>query len=547
MQISAGVAVTLLAMGISFWEKAGAAALSESDVGRIKERSGFSEYYLRGQSVRPVRVGVFDKGFEGYLKEIGKTLPSNTQYHEGPIKLTEPETNHGTVMAQLLVSLLTDSMRSRQFLDEIHLFNVHGFSNFKFAIEKAIAEKLDLILYAEVWDYGGNNDGKGFFNFLVNKAIDSGIVWINAAGNFRNSTFNAPITTIGDDWIKLPCANSTIEVRCQAPRGQLCSLRAVLSWNDFKDDILEGTEYDLDLLLTDDMQNRVAASQLTQSANRDENREGFSKYPREIITIDVPTGLYLFKIKNKSKNFKDVHRLRLSASGNGIEFPKHCKSNGQLNRTENESILNPADNPRAITVGASDLAASSISVRLKKPELLTSSILHVDSEELRGSSIAAAVVSAGAGIVRSMNPLANRKVMVRLLSNREEHFLELGFTYTGPGCFFQFPGGIRWPHLQEAFRRNAILVDTTGGPKLLVEFDPWTLAPYLRRYRIDDIFYAQPNGFGMFPREMINRLPFGTLEIFQGLRSSICRPENGDLNSGLVNHRGEEFRLPPLY
>src|SRR5690606_5114880 len=108
---------------------------------------------------------------------------------------------------------------------ELHLYHTYGYSNLKAAVEDAIKRKVDIVLYSQTWEYGGNFNGRGFINALVNKALDSGILWINNAGNFGRSTFNAPVRSGKDSWVELPGKNSSVEIRCaKNPLGK-CSLR----------------------------------------------------------------------------------------------------------------------------------------------------------------------------------------------------------------------------------------------------------------------------------------------------------------------------------
>jgi hypothetical protein len=133
--------------------------------------------------------------------------------------------------------------------------------------------KADIVLHSIVRDYGGNFDGGGFFNKQVNRAVETGTLWFNAAGNFGKSAYNVrSIQTGNDDWVKMPGPNSSLPIRCkpQAP-VTTCNTRIVLSWNDFSDDVNARTDKDLDLVLTDDMLNVIQVSALVQSVDDDIN------------------------------------------------------------------------------------------------------------------------------------------------------------------------------------------------------------------------------------------------------------------------------------
>lgn len=509
-----------------FFPLAKSVTLLKSDIERIQKQVGFIKYYKNPSPQKKLKIAVFDKGFLGFEQEIGKTLPQQTYFHQGPVEQPPMDTTHGTVMAQVLITLLTDHLKIVSLIPELHLYDVRGFSNFKEAVKSSIENKIDLILYSEILEYGGNFDGSGFFNQVVNSAINSKIIWVNAAGNFRNSTYNSFIKNASDEWVHLPCQGERLEIRCHLRNDEHCSLRVVLSWNDFKDDPNVGTPFDLDLLLLDDMFNYVASSQLIQSVDGNENLPNHSKYPREIIESQIGRGIYFLKIKNRSKNFDRSHQLRLSISGSGIELPPFCKSSSIKNRTDDETVHIPADNPQIITVGAFDSPDSSYSIRLQKPEFLTISSITVDNHLITGSSIAAAVVAAGVSLVKAYNPKIDSDNLRSLVSKSRYDFQRLGFDFTRPGCFEPLPNFFRWPpHVQNLIERGGVCVQTTRGAKILVNFDPIVLTQNLNRHDPLDVIAAVPIGFYLFPRilDLQNRLPPGAIEIFEGSYSLICQ------------------------
>ena len=148
-------------------------------------------------------------------------------------------------MAELLYGVLTDDGKASAFEPaEFHLYNTYGFSNLQAAVNDVIARKIDLVLYAQNWEYGGNLDGHGFIDAVVGEATQAGILWINSTGDFGETTFNSPVRAGADGWASLPDPNQSVEIRCnqdpQNPQAK-CPLRLVLSWNDFKDDPNAGT------------------------------------------------------------------------------------------------------------------------------------------------------------------------------------------------------------------------------------------------------------------------------------------------------------------
>lgn len=472
---------------------------------------------------RAVRIAVLDKGFHGARQEIGRTLPSNTRMFDGPVATPDDLTSdHGLRMAQIVTSLITDDLRSANRLD-LRLYNTYGFTNLQASIRQAIADKVDIILYSEVWEYGGNLDGRGFINAEVNRALNAGILWFNAAGNFALTTYNSGIRTLAEDWVELPDTNRALKLVCKAPQGRKCAAKVVLSWNDFKDSSEPGTDKDLDLALTDDLLNIRRTSTLRQSADQAENRPGYTKYPREIVSDELEPGSYYIRVKNISKNFGAKDRLRISADGEFLEIPSGDRA---------ENLPTPADNPGVITVGASDSDRSSRSVKLGKPDVLTiSSIKLEDGSEFRGSSNANAIAAAVAGMTFLQRGSLDRATFLKLHAHDEDWSrpgLSLGwlrFGYTGPGCFVEG----EWPdapnYLRPALEAGGRFVQTTSGWRIMTSFDPATLAKGHRRIRADDMLTLGRIGWRFYPRNTM--IPEGAVEVFQRpVEAGICNVQS---------------------
>lgn len=517
-----------------------------SNLDSLKSSLGFSEYYEKANKGRKIKIAVLDKGFTGYEKEIGKTLPADTRYFAGPVATpADLKVEHGLRMAQILTAFMTDDMTADQWEPELTLYNVFGYTNFKTAIDDIIENKIDLVLYSEVWEYGGNFDGTGFINEQVTRATKNGVIWVNAAGNFGLTTYNSKIETLDESWVRLPDQNNALAIRCDAKKGKKCPLKIVLSWNDFKNDVNLGTNKDLDMALTDDMLNIKESSSLKQTTENADDKPGYSKYPREIIQAEVSAGTYYIRVKNRSKNFKDRDRLRITVDGENVTMPSH---------STDETLLNPADNTTVITVGASDSDRSSTSRRLGKPDITAPSSIELSKGgEYRGSSNSAAIVAAGLGLLKSSKPKWSRKDLLERVTSGQGSgsgsnsgsisigqglpLQALGFLPTGRNCFepamMEVP-----PYLYEAIRNGGDLVMTTASVRVIVPFDPIRLAPYLRRVQANDMIVALPQGgYGIFPR--YGYVVPGAVEIFQTPQGTcLCRPTRGEHgNSG-------SFHLP---
>ena len=507
---------------------------------RISEELNILPYF-KSNPEQKIKIAILDNGFRLAKEEIGKSLPANTILHAPKLPLDGEEEDHGFYMARLLWSLLSQNGKFDQFApSELHLYTTFGFTNFKAAVEDAIQQKVDIILYAQTWEYGGNFDGKGFINSVVDTALDAGIIWVNSSGNFGRTTYNTTIKDGVDHWISLPGKNQSVEIRCEKNPKGTCPLRAVLSWNSFADNTEIGTDKDLDFFLTDDTLDIIKSSNLVQTVNPPSNQTGYTKYPREIITAELKPGLYFLRAKNRSLNFSSADRMRITASGDFITMK---------NPSMDETLLPPADNARVITVGSLDSDKTSMSKTFRKPELWTNSLVQLSSKDsYLGTSNSAAMVAAGIAVLKSLKPELDRDAILRLLKNRSEHnggnglpLEDLGFSFTGENCFapseldeYQLP-----PHVLHAINFGGTLVETTAGLKILFPFDPIRLLPgYSRNYPNDILAYG-PGGAGLFPRSALWNLPAGIIELLEfPSEQTICGQSQNRLKIG------QAFRLP---
>lgn len=347
---------------------------------------------FRGKSFsRKIKIAVLDNGFRGYEQEIGKGLPANTVYHQGKAsdadQITSP-TFHGLMIAKIISQIIQTSQVESDY--ELHLFNTFGYTKFADAVETVIADKFDLVVYAQVWEYGGNGDTKGFINALVDKAVNAGIVWLNAAGDFGQLTRVAPISSYqanGETWVVFTSAKGRKEngvvLKCEAPKDEQCTMRVVLSWNDFKDTVDEGTDKDLDLLIYDSKKNLLMASERNQKLEEDESDKLASLIPRELIETQIPRGNYVVRVKVKSDNFsEESDKLRLTVSGNGMSMKEFSRG---------ETLLPPADNAGVITIGSNDEPNGSTSQSQGRPDVTFKSLIQLsDGSSFYSTSIATA-------------------------------------------------------------------------------------------------------------------------------------------------------------
>lgn len=212
-----------LQVRVDMWE---AAAVSEGVVG-----SEIEGWHGAGLTGRGVTVGVLDSSFTGYRDLLGTELPASVttaSFHfEG---LERGSNRHGTAVAEILHDVAPGA--------DLVLVNADA-NNLDQAVDFFIAQGVDVVNLSGGWSVGPF-DGTAEQDFEVNRAIDAGIVWVNAAGNEADQHFAADYTDSDTDgWADL---SGGVEINdFFVPAGD--EFQIVLNW-------VEPTT-DLDLCLWD--------------------------------------------------------------------------------------------------------------------------------------------------------------------------------------------------------------------------------------------------------------------------------------------------------
>jgi hypothetical protein len=350
-----------------------------------------------GATQKRIQIAILDNGFTGAEQEIGKTLPLDTELIPGK-KNPPQDTLHGTRMAQTIYAVATGKEVNDEKLigPKLYLLNANGYSNFDAAVNTAIEKNVDIILYSQVWEYGGNIDGSGFINSIVNRAVDRGITWVNAAGNYGLANYSTYARTdLSGKNLILPHMQRYIRVVVPSEKTQV---KFVLSWNDFSDDMTYRTAIDLDMQVVDRRGVELAKTELIQDGKEHFNDPSYTDHAREILRVDLDPGIYYLAVTTKNQVLSPQLKLRITADGYGVRF---------IDSSRNDSVLVPADNPKVVTVGAYDAPFSSekrwLAGSYGKPDVWTvSRTVFSDGMDVRGTSTAAAVF-AGALVLHAAN------------------------------------------------------------------------------------------------------------------------------------------------
>ncbi len=389
----------------------------------IREKLSLTKYDtvpgLR-DNLKNIKIAILDNGY-GDLATIEKDLPKESfevvksyskelieEFKLGEFenqKALDNKIDHGRTMALLSWSA---TGYSRTTLPKYYLLNANGLTNFARAIRWCIQNNVNIILYSQAWEHGGNFDGRGFINSHVTEATKRGILFVTAAGNYRGRVFNAPVEIGKNDWLKL---NDKDGLRIFS-RSDRNPVRIVLAWNRFNDDESKGTDADLALFLYDEKGELKFTQDLKQVVS--DRKEGESLAAREEMEVKLnensPKGFYTIKVQRKGGHFTRNDRLRIivvplkqayydstaRAMVNPVEFP---------DATKGQEILIPADHPDAITIGdmssTCSLGPTMANPAVEKPDIQFpfSAAEFSDNEGSTGTSNAAAFFS---GVVAMM-------------------------------------------------------------------------------------------------------------------------------------------------
>ncbi len=347
------------------------------NVSETRRQLGLDIYPLYND-LSQVKIAVLDNGFTGF-KADGKVLPRNSELIAGP-KNDFMQTVHGLGMAQIVWELSGKQELGPKF----YLINSNGFTNLKAAIDFVIQNKIQIVLYSQVWPFGSNFDGKGLIDNEVTRATQAGVIWVNAAGNHRNKVFSQKVLS----------AESRKDLRFVNTKDEN-TVTVTLSWSDFGDNENYSTNKDLDLQIVDSEGNVVGSSELIQRGEAPTEGAGskLSSFPRESILLkNLDRGEYRIRIRRQSDNFTAQDRLKI------LLVAEKSESVNFKDRTPGEEILAPADHAEVLTVG--DLSPiSSLGPTADgrdKPEILleAANADFSNGNQYGGSSTAAAFFAA---------------------------------------------------------------------------------------------------------------------------------------------------------
>lgn len=235
--------------------------ISIQDEGSVETESvpviGADVWHASGITGQGVKVGVLDRGFDGYRSLLGGDLPANVtvQSFIAGLDADQAGTVHGSAVAEII----------HDIAPQAELF----FAAYDTDVEQRQAIDWLLSQGVRIISHSGSSvlgpmDGTGEDAQMVDQIVDSGVLWVNSAGNRGYTHYRAAFRDDdGDGYHEFSPGDELMEF---IPIGRTI---LVLNWDDWQ----SGTE-DMDLYIMDTDGNEITSSTNVQNGPGSAAAEG---------------------------------------------------------------------------------------------------------------------------------------------------------------------------------------------------------------------------------------------------------------------------------
>lgn len=280
----------------------------------VWQSAGFTGY---GQ-----KVAIIDAGFEGYRDALGVSLPE-TVVARSFRRDRDPGagTDHGVSAAEIVHAVAPSA--------QLYLVNFETEAELSQAVDFLIAEQVDVVSFSLGFIHAGPGDGTGLVDGIVGRAVDAGVIWSVASGNWAQQHWGGQFTDVdGDSIHEFAPAQELDGRRFLAGDLVIASLRWQGVWGAACDD------YDLELFGPDGA--LVAASRDIQNCSGD---------PVESLQVlATKTGMYSARVvEADATTSRRISLLVLGSPDRGDTLAIAVAAG---------SLSQPADHPGVLSVGA---------------------------------------------------------------------------------------------------------------------------------------------------------------------------------------------------
>jgi subtilisin family serine protease len=140
-------------------------------------------WHAAGKTGAGVKIAVVDGGFIGYTGLLGTDLPASVTVKNFVDFETDTQvgstTEHGTACAEVIHDIAPGA--------QLYLVKISTAIDLQQAVNYSIGQGVDIISTSLAWLNQTPGDGTGFFANLATQARNAGILWVTAAGNYRET------------------------------------------------------------------------------------------------------------------------------------------------------------------------------------------------------------------------------------------------------------------------------------------------------------------------------------------------------------------------
>ncbi len=187
-----------------------------------------------GRQGQGVRIAIIDAGFQGYTSLLGEELPAAVvakNFVDGqPDAEVNGTTPHGTACAEIVHDMAPQA--------QLYLIKISTDLDLSQALDYAISQNVDVISTSLTFINVTPGDGSGKFAAMAQRARDAGILWVTAAGNYRETHWGGPFTDADGDTVHEYAPGVEVNVfgpgnntAYQIPAG--VALSVAVRWDDW--------------------------------------------------------------------------------------------------------------------------------------------------------------------------------------------------------------------------------------------------------------------------------------------------------------------------
>ena len=301
-------------------------------VGNGSAVHGSPSWNQTGYTGRGIKVGIIDGGFWGLEDLLGAEVPASVQarcytslgrHTQNLSDCGNGMETHGTAVSESVMDIAPDV--------SLYISDPQSRYELSDAVDWMISEGVSVINHSRLWNFDGPGDGTSPLSIsplnTIDKAVDAGIAWVNAAGNQARGTWfkrGPDYTTVSSDDgnYKVLRFSGSNTINAESFIGGRLELRWEDEWGR------AGT--DLDLLVYKQGTDEIALQSIdTQSGE-------VGHYPYEWVSGRGPVDIVIVHYGGPDPDWIQLvgwgqTRLTLNSSGTGsIINPAESANSGML-------------------------------------------------------------------------------------------------------------------------------------------------------------------------------------------------------------------------